>query len=93
MKPKILSICGSPRKDGNTAVLLHEALKGAGEAGAETEEIFLLDYNIGFCDGCEKCYVNDGREIGETAVRLRGSSQAGRPCCMWWGGIVPGEFF
>lgn len=69
MKPKIISICGSPRKDGNTAVLLSEALKGAGDYGAETEEIFLLDYNIGFCDGCEKCYVNDGRKIGECSLK------------------------
>ena len=68
MRPKIISICGSPRKDGNTAVLLNEALKGAGEAGADIEKLFLSDYDIKYCDGCEKCYVNDGKEIGECSI-------------------------
>jgi len=43
---KILGICGSPRKQGNTEVLLDKALEGARSAGAETEKIFLNDLNI-----------------------------------------------
>jgi len=35
---KILGVSGSPRRGGNTEVLLEEALKGAREAGAEVEE-------------------------------------------------------
>lgn len=66
--PSIIGICGSPRKDGNTALLLNTALKGAGAAGANTEMVFLADYNIGYCDGCEKCYVDDGKEIGECSI-------------------------
>ena len=37
---KILGICGSPRKRGNTEVLLKEALRGAEEAGAKVEVLF-----------------------------------------------------
>lgn len=33
---KVIAVNGSPRKDGNTAVLLQNALKGAQTKGAET---------------------------------------------------------
>lgn len=34
---KILGIVCSPRKDGNTEILVREALQAAGEAGSETD--------------------------------------------------------
>lgn len=43
---KIIGIASSPRHNGNSATVLREALKGAQEAGAETEEIYLPDYDI-----------------------------------------------
>jgi len=43
---KILGIHGSPRKDGNTFLLLKELLKGAKEKGAKTTEIFICDLRI-----------------------------------------------
>ena len=52
---KILGIGGSPRSGGNTDCLLKEILRGAEDAGAETEIIFLRDYEIAPCNGCEKC--------------------------------------
>jgi multimeric flavodoxin WrbA len=61
----ILGLCGSPRRGGNTEVLLLEALKGAREAGAEVEEIFLRDKSISPClekYGCKKdgrCVIED----------------------------------
>ena len=45
----IIGMISSPRKNGNTATLVREALKGAAEQGATTQEIFLADYNIQFC--------------------------------------------
>ena len=51
----IIGIISSPRKNGNTATLVREALKGAAEQGATTQEIFLADYNIQFCTGCSAC--------------------------------------
>ncbi|NQT32323.1 MAG: flavodoxin family protein [Candidatus Omnitrophica bacterium] len=43
---KVLGICGSPRKGGNTDILLDKALEGAEEAGAQTEKLFLNDLKI-----------------------------------------------
>lgn len=43
---KILGIYGSPRKEGNTTLLLRELLKGAKEKGAKTTEIFICDLHI-----------------------------------------------
>ncbi len=62
---KIIGLLSSPRKNGNTAGLLREVLKGAKSNGAETEEIFLYEKNIEFCRGCmscmrtEECVIND----------------------------------
>ena len=73
---KILGICGSPRTDGNTEVLLKEALKGAHEAGAEIEAIFLRDRIISPCleiYGCKvdgRCAIEDDfQEVAEKMVQ------------------------
>jgi len=42
----MLGICASPRKDGNTDILLEKVLEGAREQGIQTEKIFLSDLNI-----------------------------------------------
>ena len=52
---KILGIVGSPRKGGNTEILVEEALAATREAGAQTEIILLADKKIAGCDGCESC--------------------------------------
>lgn len=59
-KIKCLGIAGSPRKNGNTGILLHEALAGAAEAGADTEIIELRDFRYAGCIGCDGCY-QEGR--------------------------------
>jgi multimeric flavodoxin WrbA len=41
--PNILAIYGSPRRKGNTSVLLQKAVEGARKGGAEVEEIVLRD--------------------------------------------------
>jgi multimeric flavodoxin WrbA len=52
---KILGIGSSPRKGGNSDILLKHILIGASNAGATTEEIQLRDYQFQSCIGCEKC--------------------------------------
>lgn len=52
---KILGLCGSSRKKGNTEFLLNEALQSAGKEGAETELYSLVGKNIGPCVGCRSC--------------------------------------
>lgn len=62
---KLLGIVCSPRKGGNTEILVREALTGAQEAGAQTELITLRDKDIKYCDGCRtcdntgKCHIKD----------------------------------
>lgn len=53
---KILGICGSPVKEGNTEVFLEESLKGAGEvSGVETEMITLAGKEFSDCIHCNYC--------------------------------------
>lgn len=53
---KVLAINGSPRKKGNTQILIDEAAKEIGKAGIDFESISIADYDIKPCNGCEKCY-------------------------------------
>ena len=59
---KVLAILGSPRRGGNTELLLEETLKGAEAEGAEVERLRLTDYNIIPCKECLACY-KDGNCI------------------------------
>jgi hypothetical protein len=52
---KILGIAGSPRQNGNTSLLLDEALKGAREAGATINKILVCNRDIYPCQGCMDC--------------------------------------
>lgn len=52
---KVLGLFGSPRKGGNTEILLEEALKGAEGEGAEIERLFLSDLDITPCTECHGC--------------------------------------
>jgi len=42
----ILAIYGSPRRKGNTSLLLQEAVKGAREAGTQIEEVVVRDLGV-----------------------------------------------
>jgi len=57
---KIVGVISSPSRDGNTAVLVRQALKAAAESGADVEEIFLFDLDIRYCTGCSRCMA-EGR--------------------------------
>lgn len=52
---RVLGLFGSPRRGGNTELLLEEALKGAESEGAEVERIYLPDYTITPCKECHGC--------------------------------------
>ncbi|MBN1291760.1 MAG: flavodoxin family protein [Candidatus Latescibacteria bacterium] len=53
---KILGVVGSPRKNGNTHVLVSGILDGAKTVGAFTDILFLGDKNIKECNGCHVCW-------------------------------------
>lgn len=52
---EILGIVGSYRKNGNTDILVKKVLEGAENCGIKTNLIFLPEYNIKDCIGCEGC--------------------------------------
>lgn len=63
--PRILAIYGSPRRNGNTSILLKKAVEGARESGAEVNEVVLRDLKMSPCleiYGCKKegrCVIKD----------------------------------
>jgi len=52
---KVLGIAGSPRKNGNTDMLLAEFMRGAAGKGAEVKTIFLRDMKFSTCLHCDAC--------------------------------------
>lgn len=52
---KVLGLFGSPRRGGNTEILLEEALKGAEREGAEIERLYLSALTITPCTECHGC--------------------------------------
>jgi multimeric flavodoxin WrbA len=68
---KIIGIASSPHRNGNSVTLLREALKGAQEAGAEMEEIYLPNYDIRYCKGCMNCLSSDRCAIPDDLNELR----------------------
>ena len=52
---KVLGIVCSPRREGNTEILVQEALAGAGDCGAKGELLAVWDKDIKPCDGCRSC--------------------------------------
>lgn len=55
MSKKVLILSGSPRCGGNSDILCDEFMKGAVEAGNETEKIRVAEKNISCCRGCYAC--------------------------------------
>ena len=55
MAIKVLGILGSPRRGGNTEILLDEALAGARSQGAETEKLVVSELKIAPCQNCDDC--------------------------------------
>jgi multimeric flavodoxin WrbA len=53
---KILGIVGSPRKNGNTHILVSTILQSAGETGAKTNLVLLGEQKIKECTGCHACW-------------------------------------
>ena len=52
---KVLGIAGSPRRGGNTDLLLAEVMRGAASRGAKIKTIILNDLKIAPCQHCDAC--------------------------------------
>jgi putative NADPH-quinone reductase len=59
---KVLGLACSPRKGGNTDMMLDAALEGARGQGAEAEKVYVPDLDIHPCQACNSCF-KDGRCI------------------------------
>lgn len=67
---KILGIVCSPRKAGNTEILVQEALAGAKETGANVELLRISDMNIVPCDGCQTCHQSGECRIKDDMQKI-----------------------
>lgn len=69
MRLKVLGLAGSPRRHGNTELLLDQVLAGAASHGAITEKVDLCSLKIDPCDSCESCY-DTGRCVVQDDYQL-----------------------
>ena len=50
---KVMAFVGSPRKQGNTDILIDKVIEGVkSKSDAEVEKIYLYEANIKYCNGC-----------------------------------------
>ena len=61
---RITVLVGSPRKNGNTALLTESFAKGA-RNGNTVELLRVSDYHIKPCLGCNACYISDGHACAQ----------------------------
>lgn len=61
---RVLGIAGSPRRGGNTDLLLAEFMRGAASRGARVKTIVLNNLNITLCQHCDSC-----RETGNCRMQ------------------------
>lgn len=68
---KIVAINGSPRKKGNTAIVLQHVLDGAKAVNAqiETQMLHLYSYQYTGCKSCFACKLKDGKSYGKCAIK------------------------
>ena len=89
-RKKVLGIVGSPRRYGNTEILVDEVLAGVEETGALTEKLILNELNISPCQGCGACQKGgDCVQQDDMPVLLKKMAQSqvwvlGTPI-YWWG--------
>jgi multimeric flavodoxin WrbA len=61
---------GSPRKGGNTGILVKEILAGAVEKGAETSVYNVTELNIKGCNACYSCHDHIGCILKDDMQKL-----------------------
>jgi multimeric flavodoxin WrbA len=55
MAKNVLILKGSPRREGNSAILAGQVAAGANEAGGQVETVYLHELDIQPCDACDMC--------------------------------------
>lgn len=92
---KVLALMGSPRKQGNTNILVDEFLKGSQKKGNQVDKLFLYDLEINPCVDCRTC------KKGEFVCKVKDDMQKIYPLIdaadlivfatplYWWGPSAP----
>lgn len=62
---KLLGILGSPRRGGNSELLLDQALEGARSKDSETEKVILNELKIAGCQECGGCHKSGECVVGD----------------------------
>ncbi len=75
----VLAVYGSPRRKGNSSLLLDQAVRGARDAGARVEEVYLRDLRMSPCleiYGCKetgRCVIQDDfQRVHDQLLSCRG---------------------
>ena len=68
-KKRVLGLACSPRKGGNTDLMLDAALEGAAREGATVEKIFIPGLDIHPCRACNACY-KDGKCVQKDDMQM-----------------------
>ncbi len=55
-RKRVLGLACSPRKGGNSDLMLDAALEGASSAGGEIEKVYVADLDIHPCKECNACF-------------------------------------
>ena len=67
---RILGIYGSPRLNGNSDILLNNALQGAEANGSVVEKMIIRDLPVAPCNSCGGCYENGVCVIGDEMQKM-----------------------
>jgi len=67
---KVLGICGSPRKNGNSEIALNMLFAECQKNGVETEKILLSCADIKMCKGCLSCEDNADCPLKDDAMLI-----------------------
>ena len=67
---KVIGIFGSPRKDGNSDILLNSAIQGAEANGINIEKIIIRDLHIAPCNSCGGCMESGVCVIGDDMQKI-----------------------
>lgn len=65
---KLIAVCGSARKQGNTAKMLYQVIEGAKSAGAETEYVNLFDLQYTDCISCYACKLKGSKSFAHCTL-------------------------
>lgn len=69
MRLRVLGLAGSPRRRGNTELLLDQVLAGAANRGAQTEKVMLTRMQLAPCLACDSCFET-GRCVQQDDYQL-----------------------